>query len=86
MAVGSFFLCSPDCPELHFRLINSFIQPSLVGSLDAPFERDITESGKMYRSYNCPGGQKTIQNYTFIEVATGVKIRKLDYCFHFFLF
>ena len=28
--LGVFFLCSP---ELHFRFINSFIQPSLVGSL-----------------------------------------------------
>ena len=28
--LGVFFLCSP---ELHFRFINSFIQPSRVGSL-----------------------------------------------------
>ena len=36
-----FFLCSPQCrknsPELQFRFINSFIQPSLVGSL-GPFK------------------------------------------------
>jgi hypothetical protein len=40
MAVGSFFFLQPqlpktaqNSPELHFRFINSFIQPSLVGSL-----------------------------------------------------
>ena len=35
-AFGSFFLCSPDCPnspELHFCFINYLIRPSLVGSL-----------------------------------------------------
>ena len=39
MAVGRFFLCSPDCPKqptTSFRLMNYFIQPSLVGSLDKP--------------------------------------------------
>ena len=37
MAVGSFFFSAAptaqNSPELHFRFINSFIQPSLVGSL-----------------------------------------------------
>ena len=34
--LGGFFLCNPDCSklqELNFFFINSFIQPSLVGSL-----------------------------------------------------
>ena len=37
MAVGSFFFSAAptaqNSPEIHFRFINSFIQPSLVGSL-----------------------------------------------------
>ena len=39
MAVGSFFLCSPDCPKHHFRFINSFIQPSRVESLPTPIHQ-----------------------------------------------
>ena len=38
--LGGFFLCSPtaqNSPELHFRFINSFIQPSRVGSLIGMF-------------------------------------------------
>jgi hypothetical protein len=39
MAVGSFYFSAAttaqNSPELHFRFINSFIQPSLVGSLTA---------------------------------------------------
>ena len=39
MAVGIFFFSAAsttqNSPELHFRLINSFIQPSRVGSLTA---------------------------------------------------
>ena len=37
MAVGSFFSAAPtvqNSPKLHFRFINSFIQPSLLKSLD----------------------------------------------------
>ena len=37
--LGGFFLFSPtaqNSTELHFHFINSFIQPSLVGSLDFP--------------------------------------------------
>ena len=37
MAVGSFFFSAAptaqNSPELHFRFINSFIQPTRVGSL-----------------------------------------------------
>ena len=37
MAVGSFFfsaaMTAKNSPELHFRLVNSFIQPSNEGSL-----------------------------------------------------
>ena len=37
---GGFFLSSSptaqNSPDLHFRFIHSFIQPSLVGSLDTP--------------------------------------------------
>ena len=42
MAARSFFFSAAptarNSPELHFRFINSFIQPSLVGSLLAPQE------------------------------------------------
>ena len=41
MAVGSFFFSAAptaqNSPELHFRFINSFIQPSRVGSLVKTF-------------------------------------------------
>ena len=39
--LGFFFsaaLTGPNSPELQFRFINSFIQPSLVGSLDSAFD------------------------------------------------
>ena len=43
MAVERFFfsaaLTAKNSPELHFHLINSFIQPSLVGSLPIPFNK-----------------------------------------------
>ena len=41
MAVGSFFSAAPtahNSPELHFCFIDSFIQPSLVGSLVTSLE------------------------------------------------
>jgi hypothetical protein len=41
---------APNSPELHFRFINSFIQPFLVGSL----VQQQTHPNVMTNMFNCP--------------------------------
>ena len=70
MAVGRFFfsaaLTAQNSPELHIRFINSFIQPSRVGSLEGtPLGRNermnekkeadsCRQRGTIKHSYICP--------------------------------
>ena len=58
MADGSFFsaaLTAQNSPELHFHFINSFIQPSLVGSLMLPHNSRLISMRMKQRKFekNC---------------------------------
>ena len=53
---GSFFFSAAstaqNSPELHFRFINSFIQPSLVGSLVSSFILILVGAHLIYPDFN----------------------------------
>ena len=77
MAVGSFFSAAPtaqNSPELHFRFINSFIQPSLVGSLPAAL---FYFAGRLVLWQYLPGTSSSSYLLPF-RVLRGMNIKKVE--------
>ena len=83
MAVGSFFLCSPDCPKqprTSFPFYNFFIQPSLVGSLGSKIKNGIWDAGIVLKMQGSSLEMKHLLRFDFVELGrTLAHITKVIY-------
>ena len=78
-----FFSAAPtaqNSPELHFRFINSFIQPSLVGSLGSKIKNGIWDAGIVLKMQGSSLEMKHLLRFDFVELGrTLAHITKVMY-------